>query len=156
MHVETLVVGPLATNCYVVSAGSAGGETGDTGVNGAEAIIIDPGGSAGRIRDYIERYGKVVLLPHPSDKDTLILRSEDGELIRELLYNKHVKQYISGQTGASDLLVLRKDRGFIKQALIKTGFPVDDQAGYATGEPFPMNLTEKSGSGTRSTRASSV
>ncbi len=44
MHIETLVVGPLATNCYVVSS--------DT-----EAIIIDPGGSPERIKDYIERSG---------------------------------------------------------------------------------------------------
>lgn len=44
MHIETLVVGPLATNCYVVSSNT-------------EAIIIDPGGSPERIKDYIERSG---------------------------------------------------------------------------------------------------
>ena len=47
MHIETLVVGPLATNCYVVSS--------DTNCSGAEAIIIDPGGSPQIIQDYIER-----------------------------------------------------------------------------------------------------
>ena len=47
MHIETIVVGPLATNCYVVSC--------DDPCCAAEAIIIDPGGSPERIKDYIER-----------------------------------------------------------------------------------------------------
>jgi glyoxylase-like metal-dependent hydrolase (beta-lactamase superfamily II) len=52
MHVETLIVGPLATNCYVVSCDET-----------AEAIIIDPGGSSGRIIEYIKSSGvKPVLI----------------------------------------------------------------------------------------------
>ncbi len=47
MHVETLVVGPLATNCFVVS--------GDAVCSGNEAIIIDPGGNPEMVRDYVER-----------------------------------------------------------------------------------------------------
>ncbi len=61
MHTETLVVGPLATNCYVVSSGAGKGSAGrDGGVNhgaGGEGIIIDPGANAGRIADYIDRAG---------------------------------------------------------------------------------------------------
>ena len=54
MHIETLVVGPLATNCYVVSS--------DTTHDGAEAIIIDPGGSPEKIKAYIERSGVTPIL----------------------------------------------------------------------------------------------
>jgi len=46
MRIETLVVGPLATNCYVVS-----------GDEGGDAIIIDPGGSAGSIKEHVESSG---------------------------------------------------------------------------------------------------
>jgi hydroxyacylglutathione hydrolase len=49
MHIETIVVGPLETNCYVVSC--------EDPCCGAEAIIIDPGGSPERITGYIERSG---------------------------------------------------------------------------------------------------
>ena len=49
MHVETIVTGPLATNCYVVSS--------EDPCCGAEAIIIDPGGNPERITDYIRRSG---------------------------------------------------------------------------------------------------
>jgi len=54
MHIETLVVGPLATNCYIVSCGDS--------CCGAESIIIDPGGDADRIRDQIESSGAVPVL----------------------------------------------------------------------------------------------
>ena len=59
MHIETIVVGPLATNCYVVSC--------DDSCCGSEAIIIDPGGSPEKIKDYIERSGVspvLVVLTH--------------------------------------------------------------------------------------------
>ena len=62
MHIETLVVGPLATNCYVVSSDNDSSDGG-----GAEAIIIDPGGSPRIIEDYIERSGVrpvLVVLTH--------------------------------------------------------------------------------------------
>ena len=56
MHVETLEVGPLATNCHIVSSGEE-----------KEALIIDPGGSARRIKDYVESSGVrpvLILLTH--------------------------------------------------------------------------------------------
>lgn len=54
MHIETIVVGPLATNCYVLSS--------EDPCAASEAIIIDPGGDAGRIKDYIERSGVTPIL----------------------------------------------------------------------------------------------
>ena len=49
MRIETLIVGPLATNCYVLSCSDK--------CCGAEAIIIDPGGSPEKIMDYVKRSG---------------------------------------------------------------------------------------------------
>ena len=54
MHIETLVVGPLGTNCYVVSC--------EDPCCAREAIIIDPGGNPERIRDYVERSGVTPVL----------------------------------------------------------------------------------------------
>jgi len=46
LKVEALLVGPLATNCYIAYCEETG-----------EAIIIDPGGDAGRILDHVSREG---------------------------------------------------------------------------------------------------
>ena len=46
MKVKALLVGPLATNCYIAYCEETG-----------EAIIIDPGGDAGRILDHVSREG---------------------------------------------------------------------------------------------------
>jgi hydroxyacylglutathione hydrolase len=55
MKIETIAVGPVGTNCYVVTN------------DAAEAIIIDPGDEAGRIASFIESSGLSVaayLLTH--------------------------------------------------------------------------------------------
>lgn len=58
--IEELVVGPLATNCYIVSC-----------TESSEAIIIDPGGDAGSISEAVSGSGvkpvKVVLTHGHSD-----------------------------------------------------------------------------------------
>jgi glyoxylase-like metal-dependent hydrolase (beta-lactamase superfamily II) len=54
MHIETLVVGPLATNCYVLSC--------EDPCCASEAVIIDPGGDAAKIKDYVERSGVTPVL----------------------------------------------------------------------------------------------
>ena len=43
MHIKTLTVGPIETNCYVVSDENTG-----------ECAVIDPGDESGTIMDYIE------------------------------------------------------------------------------------------------------
>lgn len=45
MIVEKIVVGPLEVNCYVVAQGP-----------GHKAVVIDPGGDAGRIRSVLEKH----------------------------------------------------------------------------------------------------
>ena len=51
LAVQTLVVGPLQTNCYLVSGGGS-----------KEAIVIDPGGDPGRILQVVEDEGLTVAL----------------------------------------------------------------------------------------------
>lgn len=56
MFLETLIVGDLDTNCYVVAAEHA-----------AEAVIIDPGGDAGLVLDVVAAQNldvKYILLTH--------------------------------------------------------------------------------------------
>lgn len=56
MHIRTLTVGPIETNCYVVSDEKS-----------RECAVIDPGDESGTIMDYIESAGlrcRCVLLTH--------------------------------------------------------------------------------------------
>lgn len=95
MRVERIVVGPLATNCYLVSCGESG-----------EALVIDPGGDAERIAaaalradlrpvlvvlthghsdhfaaaaEIARRYGVPVAL-HGEDRDTLERSAADAPM----------------------------------------------------------------------------
>lgn len=92
------------------------------------------------VQDYIERYGKIKLVKNNKDDSQLLLISDDAYLINELAHNKLVKIYLMGQVDEHSLIVKADNRGFIKQALIKIGFPVEDLAGYSEGEPYPINL----------------
>lgn len=54
MKIDTLVVGPVMTNCYIVSGGG-------------EAVVIDPGWDGGRIISHIDKLGvtvKYIFLTH--------------------------------------------------------------------------------------------
>ena len=56
MHIKTLTVGPIETNCYVVSDEET-----------KECAVIDPGDESGTIMDYIETEGltcRCLLLTH--------------------------------------------------------------------------------------------
>ncbi len=96
------------------------------------------------IADYISRYGRVKLVR--DDEGALLLQSADRMLLTELWHHKHVKPYLLEQR-SDGLAADPEQRGHLKQALIKAGFPAEDLAGYTSGEPLPINLRERSRSG---------
>jgi DNA excision repair protein ERCC-3 len=81
------------------------------------------------IRDAYERYGKLQLV---REDERLLLRSEDAGLLGELASAKSVRDYLRDGPGGS-FVVDEGQRGLLKQALIKLGYPVDDLAGYREG-----------------------
>jgi len=97
------------------------------------------------IRDYIGRYGRVRLRKH--DNGYLVLESDDELLTVEILHQKSVLRYIEGQLDRRRLLIHPRSRGFVKQALIKIGYPVEDLAGYVEGAPLELRLRETTASG---------
>ena len=68
-------------------------------------------------------------------------------MIRELIHQKTVKPYIKASEENKRIFVAPGDRGNIKSALIKLGFPVEDLAGYIEGAPLPFDLRETTLSG---------
>jgi DNA excision repair protein ERCC-3 len=93
------------------------------------------------IHEQVARYGKIKLYRQTDGQ--LVLESEDELLITELLNHKSIQPFVSGSPDMRRIFVKPEDRGNVKSALIKVGFPVEDLAGYVDGAPLPMELKEK-------------
>jgi len=96
------------------------------------------------IRDYLSRYGKLKLI---RQDETLLLVSDDPILITEIANSKGLSRYIEGWGGPNRLRVVPGQRGYLKQALIKLGWPVEDLAGYTPGAPLAIDLRSITRSG---------
>jgi len=115
-------------------------------------VIVD-------IKEQIGRYGKVKLIkeeeqPTPSGNNgtsgkihfRLAIYSEESIYIKEITNQKTIIPYIEEKAGPNKFYLKPNTRGFIKQALIKIGYPVEDLAGYEKGAPYHFNLLEVAGS----------
>ncbi|MCK5861603.1 MAG: helicase-associated domain-containing protein [Candidatus Hydrogenedentes bacterium] len=94
-------------------------------------IIVD-------IHDQVARYGRLKL--YRTEEGGLALHSEEPMLIAELLSHRLLRNYTCGIAAGNRILVKPEDRGNVKCALIKLGFPVEDLAGYADGAPLEIAL----------------
>jgi DNA excision repair protein ERCC-3 len=97
------------------------------------------------VREYASRYGRLRL---ERDEQGLALHAE-GEVLAELIaHHKSVSPMLGSRSGPAAFRVDPADRGRLKQALVKIGFPAEDLAGYAEGEPLALALRELTRSGT--------
>ncbi len=97
-----------------------------------------PQNIAADIQDQVARYGRLKL--YRTDDGGLALQSDEPMLIRELLSHRSLRPYTCGTASGNRILVKPEDRGNVKCALIKLGFPVEDLAGYADGAPLDVQL----------------
>lgn len=97
------------------------------------------------IEDQISRYGRIKLYREPDGN--LVLVSDDELLIMELMNQKVLQPYITGSPDRKRIFVKPGDRGNVKSALIKLGFPVEDLAGYVEGAPLEIRLRDETISG---------
>lgn len=113
---------------------------------GAEAIVEAlgryskfpiPGNITADIRDYISRYGRIKLF---YENGLMVLKSEDKLLLVEVERNKHLQPFIERRLDANTLQVDPAKRGFIKQAMVQFGYPVEDLAGYVDGAALEIAL----------------
>lgn len=94
------------------------------------------------VRDIREWYGRFGLLKLHADGDDLVLRSGDPEVLAEVLSYEKIAGLTDGSRSNGVVRVPRGNRGEIKQALIRIGFPVEDLAGYLPGAPLAIRLRE--------------
>ncbi len=89
------------------------------------------------IADLAGRWGRVRLRKQDGE---LRLESEDAALLAEIARHKSVKPYLGASFSAQAFHVPLQFRGALKQSLIAVGWPVEDLAGYVTGEPLEIEL----------------
>jgi DNA excision repair protein ERCC-3 len=92
------------------------------------------------IADTMARYGRLRLEKHPSYG--LVLVSTDQAVLEEVLRARKISPLLGDRVGADSVIVHPSERGTLKQALLKLGWPAEDVAGYVDGEAHPIDLHE--------------
>jgi DNA excision repair protein ERCC-3 len=95
------------------------------------------------IDDYMSRYGRLKLVQADDDPSELLLTSDDPALLTLVTSHRLVLPHLTS-TGVLDgtVRVKASERGFIKHALIQVGYPVEDLAGYMTGDPLEVEIRD--------------
>ena len=97
------------------------------------ALLVD-------IAETMARYGRLRLEKHPTHG--LVLSSSDRPVLEEVLRAKKVKPMLGERLDDEAVVVHPSERGNLKQALLKIGWPAEDFAGYVDGEAHAIDLTE--------------
>jgi DNA excision repair protein ERCC-3 len=141
-HVHTYRITPLSiwNACSV-------GETAQSIVATLQRLskFALPGHVAASVRDSAARYGCLKL--ERLSELTLVLRARDLPLAEELAHQKSLVPFLLTRSSPLEFEVPSAERGRLKQALIKLGFPTEDLAGYRPGEEFPLELRTRALSG---------
>ncbi len=95
------------------------------------ALLVD-------VADTMDRYGRLQLAKHPVHG--LVLISLDRAVLEEVLRQKKIAPMLGERIDADTVLVHPSERGRLKQALLKVGWPAEDLAGYVDGEAHPIDL----------------
>ena len=92
------------------------------------------------IAETMSRYGRLRLEAHPVHG--LILVSNDPAVLKEVTRGKKVAPMLGLQLDDETIVVHPGQRGFLKQALLKLGWPAEDFAGYVDGEHHEIALKQ--------------
>ncbi|HUW77610.1 MAG TPA: DNA repair helicase XPB, partial [Candidatus Nanopelagicaceae bacterium] len=98
------------------------------------ALLVD-------IAESMARYGRLRLESDPVHG--LIMITTDRAVLEEVLRSKRIKPLVGARIDADSVAVHPSERGHIKQALLKIGWPAEDFAGYVDGEFHEIALREE-------------
>jgi DNA excision repair protein ERCC-3 len=97
------------------------------------ALLVD-------IAETMARYGRLRLEKHPTHG--LVLSSSDRPVLEEVLRAKKIAGMLGNRIDDDTVAVHPSERGNLKQALLKLGWPAEDYAGYVDGEAHAIDLDE--------------
>jgi DNA excision repair protein ERCC-3 len=92
------------------------------------------------VAEIMARFGRLRLHKHPTHG--LVLTTTDRPVLEEVLRSKRIKPMVGERIDDDSVVVHPSERGNIKQALLKVGWPAEDLAGYVDGEAHPIALHE--------------
>jgi DNA excision repair protein ERCC-3 len=90
------------------------------------------------VAETMARYGRLQLNNHPVHG--LVLQTIDPAVLEEVLRSRKVAPLLGARVDESTVLVHPSERGHLKQALVKLGWPAEDVAGYVDGEKHAIGL----------------
>jgi len=91
------------------------------------------------VAETMARYGRLRLEKHPVHG--LVLASTDRPVLEEVLRAKKIAGMLGERIDDDTVAVHPSERGNLKQALLKLGWPAEDFAGYVDGEAHAISLT---------------
>ena len=92
------------------------------------------------VAETMDRYGRLQLLKHPTHG--LVLQTTDRAVLEEVLRHKKISPMLGARIDEDSVAVHPSERGRLKQALLKVGWPAEDHAGYVDGEAHPIELVQ--------------
>lgn len=90
--------------------------------------------------DTMGRYGRLQLTNSPVHG--LVMVALDRAVLEEVLRQKKIAPLLGARVDDDTVIVHPSERGNIKQALLKIGWPAEDLAGYVDGEAHQIDLAE--------------
>ncbi|MBN9103005.1 MULTISPECIES: DNA repair helicase XPB [unclassified Pseudonocardia] len=90
--------------------------------------------------DTMGRYGRLQLTNSPVHG--LVMVALDRAVLEEVLRQKKIAPLLGARVDDDTVIVHPSERGHLKQALLKIGWPAEDLAGYVDGEAHPIELAE--------------
>lgn len=141
-HIHTYRITPLS-----IWNACAIGETAEAIVEALRRLskYALPGHVAVSVRDFAGRYGCLTLTRR--DANSLLLTARDLPLAEELAHQKTLASFLRARLAPLEFEVAAVERGRLKHALIKLGFPTEDLAGYRAGEEFAVELRRQTAAG---------
>jgi len=95
------------------------------------ALLVD-------VAETMSRYGRLRLETSPVHG--LVLHALDQAVLEEIVRQKRIAPMLGTRVDESTMLVHPSERGRLKQALLKVGWPAEDLAGYVDGEAHAISL----------------
>ena len=95
------------------------------------ALLID-------VAETMSRYGRLQVNNHPVHG--LVLQAIDPAVLEEVLRSRKVAPLLGARVDETTVIVHPSERGHLKQALVKLGWPAEDVAGYVDGERHAIAL----------------
>ncbi|MBQ0902745.1 DNA repair helicase XPB [Micromonospora sp. U21] len=104
------------------------------------ALLVD-------VAETMDRYGRLQLANDPAYG--LVLRALDRLVLIEVAKSKKLAGMLGNKIDDDTIQVHPSERGRLKQALLKLGWPAEDLAGYVDGEAHPIELAEAGKDGSK-------